>query len=133
NPQNSATFKDLDLTLIGNEGIQHDPPGGSPVTADRVEAWLAAHLFERVAMASPIDFYQDSVFASLRLTDYLDPIVELAGGYNLTPVDGDGLNFQLTARLIPEPNTFVLIAIGFAILGFRRRQIDSAEFRRTRS
>lgn len=121
-PLDTAKFTNLDLTLIGNEDIQSDPPMFGLVTSDRVETWLADRVFEYVPVGAPINLFWDSHFETLSLTDYLNGTVELSGGYDSTFVDGDGLNFQVSARLIPEPGTMSLMAVGLAAsLAVRQR------------
>jgi hypothetical protein len=111
----TAQFTDLDLALIGNEDIQNNPPFLAPITADRVEAWLAARVFEQEPVGAPINFYLDSQHPNLSLTDFLTGTVGLVGGYDHRLVDGDGLQFNLQATIIPEPCSLVLI--GLATLG----------------
>jgi hypothetical protein len=59
------------------------------------------------------------------LTDYLNGTVQLSGGYDLRPVDADGLNFQVVAKLIPEPGSNLLIALlTVAYLSIRDRRSE---------
>ena len=121
-PLETVQFTNLDLTLIGNEDIQENPPIGVLVTPDRVETWLANRVFEYVPVLAPINLFWDSHFETLTLTDFLNGTVELSGGYNLTFVDGDGLDFQVSARLIPEPGAMCLTVVGLvASLAICRR------------
>lgn len=122
----TARFIDLDLLLIGNEGIQNNPPILTPVTADRVEAWLAARVFEQEPVGAPINFYLDSQLSNLSLTDFLTGIVGLTGGYDRRPVDGDGLQFNLQASIIPEPGSLVLIGLA-ALAAYTRRRMCHSE------
>jgi hypothetical protein len=125
----TARFTDFDLRLTGNENIQNHPPEFAPVTADRVEAWLSARVFEpSLIIDAPFVLYFDSHFQTLSYKDNLDGTVLLSGGYNRTLVDGDGLNFQVLARAIPEPGTAAFAGLVLLLaLGVRtpRRQICS--------
>jgi hypothetical protein len=107
----TAVFSDLDLVLTGNEDIQNNPPLVAPVTADRVEAWLAARVFNQEFIGAPINFYRDSQLMTLGLSDFLQGTVGLFGGYDNRPVDGDGLHFNFRARLIPEPCSLALVCL----------------------
>jgi hypothetical protein len=120
-PPNTARFTHLDLLLVGNEDIQNNPPIVVPVTSDRVEAWLAARVFNQLPVAAPINYFEESQFRTLSLTDFLNGTIQLAGGYDARLVDGDGLNFQVSARLVPEPATVSLgaIALLFCCVGRR--------------
>jgi hypothetical protein len=116
----TARLLDLDLALTGNEPIQAAPPTLAPVTADRVEAWLANQLFVEDFIGGLLHL-ESSTRPNLKLTDALNGNLTLVGGYNLTPVDGDGVHFNFSAVAIPEPAAATLMAVALAV-GFVRKR-----------
>jgi hypothetical protein len=116
----TARLLNLNLFLTGNEAIQAAPPTAAPVTADRVETYLASHTFVTDFIGGLVHL-ESSTHPNLKLTDALNGNLLFIGGYDARPVDGDGLNFQLSARVIPEPAAISLLAIAaIAIVGRRR-------------
>jgi hypothetical protein len=63
---------------------------------------------------------------NLLLTDSLNDHFNIIGGYDATPVDGDGMHIDFGAVAVPEPTGAGLIAV--AVLGARcaRRSRRSA-------
>ena len=119
---NEAQLLNLNLFLTGNEAIQASPPPVAPVTADRVEEFLADQTFVTDFIGGLVHL-ESSTFPNLKLTDGVNGIIAIRGGYDLRFIDGDGLNFQFSASvvLIPEPTTIGLIATAaMTILGGRR-------------
>ncbi len=118
----TARLVDVDLMLVGNEPVQANPPGLALVTGERVSTWLESRRFVQLPVGAPF-VYADDVFPTFTLTDFLNGTVSLGGGYDSTPADGIGVDFQLNATLIPEPASWLLaglaLAIGLAM--YRRR------------
>jgi hypothetical protein len=110
----SAKLVDVDLTLIGNEGIQQTSTF-SLVTAEGVAVWLEDRSFENLITAGPFEVFADETHPNLQLTDFLNGTVTLSGGFNNTPSDGDGVQFELTAEVVPEPSSVFLFAVGLAV------------------
>ena len=111
----TARLVDVDLMLIGNEPVQANPPGLALVTGERVATWLEDRRFIRLPLGAPFDVYADETFPNLRLTDLLNGTVSLQGGFDSTPADGIGVDFQLNATLIPEPASLLLAGAAAAI------------------
>lgn len=111
----------LNLVLTGNEAIQAAPPLVSPVTADRVEAYLASHLFVEDFVGGGLHL-ESSTRPNLKLTDWLNGDLSLIGGYDATPIDGDAIRFQFTAVAIPEPAAATLAVAAAAFVFGRRRR-----------
>jgi hypothetical protein len=115
----TARLLDLDLILTGNEAIQAEPPPVAPVTADRVETYLASHTFVEDFIGGLLHLKSSST-PGLKLTDTLSGSLLIRGSFDSRPLDGDGLNFQFSASVIPEPTAISLLAIG-AVAILRRR------------
>lgn len=110
-----ATLLDVDLTLIGNDQVQQETL--SPfLTAEGVADWLEDRSFENspLPIGGPFEIFNDETHPRLVLTDLLNGTVTLSGGFNHTASDGVGVNFELTAVVVPEPSSVVLLAIGLA-------------------
>jgi hypothetical protein len=111
----TAKLLNAELTLLGNDGIQNDPPGLlAPVTAERVQAWLESRMFVKQSVVGPFELYTDDTFPELRLFDLLNGTVHLEGGFDSTPADGVGMQFSLIATAVPEPDNLALVAIAVA-------------------
>jgi hypothetical protein len=117
----TARLLNLDLTLTGNEPIQAAPPASVPVTAERVEAWLASQLFVEDFIGGLLHL-ESSTRPNLKLTDALNGNLTLVGGYDSTPVDGDGIHFNFSAVAIPEPAAATLMAVAMAFGIVRNRR-----------
>jgi hypothetical protein len=118
----TARLLSLNLSLTGNEAIQAAPPPSPfiPVTADRVEAWLGGHVFVNDFIGGLLHL-ESSTVDGLKLTDTLSGSLFLRGGYDATPVDGDGMHFEFTAVAVPEPAAAMLLVMsGLAVLRRRR-------------
>lgn len=117
----TARLLNLNLFLTGNESIQASPPNLVPVTADRVEAYLADQLFIEDFIGGLLHL-KSSTIPDLKLTDGLNGNITLSGGYDATPVDGQGVEFQFSAVAVavPEPATVSLLAAAALFLGRRR-------------
>jgi hypothetical protein len=109
----TARLLNLSLVLTGNEAIQAAPPIVLPVTADRVGTYLASQVFVEDFIGGLLHL-ESATVPGLKLTDGLNGNLMIVGGYDDTPADGDGLNFQFSARSIPEPSTCALAV--FAVL-----------------
>jgi hypothetical protein len=113
-----ARLLDVDVTLTGNQQVQENPPGGWPVSSERVATWLEARDFEKQPVAGPFDLYTDETWQGLSLIDTLNGMIRLEGGFDRTGVDGPAMQFSLNAVLIPEPGGLLLFLAGtLAILG----------------
>jgi hypothetical protein len=124
--ETAARLLDVDLTLLGNQAIQENPPAASPVTSDRVATWLEARHLLKQPVAGPFDLYTDEIFPNLQLIDTLNGFVRLEGGFDSTPADGIGMQFGLNATLIPEPGGLqltyaagTLLIVGAWLLQFK--------------
>jgi hypothetical protein len=116
----TARLLNLNLFLTDNDAIQAAPPPFGGVTADRVETYLASHTFVTDFIGGLVHL-ESSTHPNLKLTDALNGNLAIFGGYDNTPVDGDGLNFEFSARLIPEPAAISLLAMAaFAVVRRRR-------------
>jgi hypothetical protein len=118
----SARLLNLNLFLTGNEAIQAAPPAAAPVTADRVETYLASHTFVTDFIGGLIHL-ESSTHPNLKLTDGVNGNLAIFGGYDARPVDGDGLNFQFSARAVPEPVSVLLFATSALAMLPRRRSV----------
>jgi hypothetical protein len=114
----TARLLNLNLVLTGNEAIQTAPPAVAPVTADRVETYLANQVFVEDFIGGLLHL-KSSTVPGLKLTDGLNGNLAIVGGYDNTPVDGDGLNFQFSARNIPEPSTCALAVVAVLVASCR--------------
>jgi hypothetical protein len=114
NDGDTAKLLNVELTLLGNETIQDDPPGLVPVTVERVQAWLESRIFVKQSVVGPFELYKDGIFPELQLFDLLNGTVHIAGGFDSTPADGVGMQFSLIATAVPEPGTLALAAIAVA-------------------
>ena len=117
-----ATLLDVDLTLIGNDEVQQSAP--TPlVTAEGLADWLEDRSFESTAIGGATDVFADGTFPNLELVDSKtgNGTVEIFGGYDFTPSDGDGVQFELIAKVVPEPSSVFLLAAGVLFaLAWRR-------------
>jgi hypothetical protein len=98
----TAQLLNLNLVLTGNEAIQAAPPGLHPVTADRVETYLASHTFVEDFIGGLLHL-KSSTVPGLKLTDGLNGNIAITGGFDHTPVDGTGMLFNFSAVVVPEP------------------------------
>ena len=117
-----ATLLDVDFTLIGNDEVRQSAP--TPfVTSAGVADWLEDRSFEHFPIGGPWEVFVDETHPNLVLTDFLNGTVMLSGGFNNTAFDGEGVHFELTAEVVPEPSSAILMAIGLAcaVLGRRAR------------
>ncbi len=115
----TATLLNLNLLLTGNEAIQAAAPAFHPVTADRVETYLASHTFVNDFTGGLLHL-KSSTTPGLKLTDGLNGNLSINGGFDLTPVDGTAMQFQFGAFVVPEP-TGALLAVAALALVRRRR------------
>jgi hypothetical protein len=116
----TARLLNLNLFLTGNEPIQAAPPVASPVTADRVETYLASHAFVEDFIGGLLHL-KSSIHPNLKLTDGLNGHIAIRGGYDNRPADGDGLQFEFSAVAVPEPAGVALLAAASFALVRRRR------------
>lgn len=117
----TARLLNLNLFLTGNEAIQAAAPAFHPVTADRVETYLAGHLFVEDFIGGLLHL-ESSTVPGLKLTDSLNGNLLIAGGYDMTPVDGNGMHFQFSAHAIPEPTGIALSTVAAAAIYIVRRR-----------
>jgi hypothetical protein len=104
--------------LLGNQAVQENPPAAAPVTSDRLANWLEARSFLKQPVAGPFDLYTDEIFSGFQLTNTLNGMVTLQGGFDTTPVDGIGMQFSLNATLVPEPDALALACAACALTIF---------------
>jgi hypothetical protein len=109
----TARFLNVELVLTGNEAIQMNPPPFTPVTADSVEQWLEDRLLFDIFTLAPWTEYHDRTFPNFALLDF-DGSVLVRGGFDHTSADGTAMNFNISARLIPEPAAGALIGLALA-------------------
>jgi hypothetical protein len=115
----TARLLDLDLMLTGNEAIQAAPPAFDAVTADRVEEFLASQTFVEDFVGGLLHL-ESSTYPELKLTDGLNGSLSISGGFDSTPVDGNGMLFDFSAVAVPEPTGFTLVATAMFALCARR-------------
>jgi hypothetical protein len=120
----TARLLDLNLVLTGNETIQAAPPPVAPVTADRVEQYLASNTFVPDTIGAFL-YLKSSTYPNLKLTDTLSGGLFITGGFDGRFIDGAGLHFQFIASEIPEPSTIALAAAAALVLLRARRRISS--------
>jgi hypothetical protein len=126
----TARLLNIDLVLTGNQAIQESPPAGATVTADRVEEFLGSHTFVEDFIGGLVHL-QSSTHEDLKLTDGLNGNLSINGGFDNTPADGIGLQFDFSAVAIPEPAGIALVAtaalalLGSRSFGFRRQMPNS--------
>jgi hypothetical protein len=116
----TARLLNLNLFLTSNEPIQAAPPDVTPVTADRVETYLASHLFVEDFIGGLLHL-ESSTVPGLKLTDGLNGNIAIFGGFDMTPVDGHGMQFQFSAQAIPEPTGMALFITAALFIVRRRR------------
>jgi hypothetical protein len=116
----TARLLNLNLFLTGNEAIQAAPPPFGGVTADRVETYLASHTFVTDFIGGLVHL-ESSTHPNLKLTDGVNGNLAIFGGFDLRPIDGEGLNFQFSARAIPEPASILLFTTSALAIIRRRR------------
>lgn len=116
----TARLLDFDLELTGNEAIQAAPPAFGVITADRVADYLASQQFVQDFVGGLLHLESTSDPA-LKLTDSLSGQLTLRGGYDARPVDGDAVQFQLTATVVPEPASCALAGAAAIALAAGRR------------
>jgi hypothetical protein len=110
----TARLLNLDLVLTGNDAVQMNPPVFTPVTADRVEEFLAARLFDNLFVAAPLDQYQEQTYDNFYLYDFLQDSIRLQGGFDATPADGAAMLFAVNAQLVPEPAGAAMMGVTLA-------------------
>ena len=112
-----------------SSSIVKPKPGVSGMTNwffyEGVAGWLEDRSFEKdLNSLGPFEIFTSKTYPNLQLTDLLNGTVTLSGGYDFTPSDGDGVQFALTAEVVPEPSSFVLLALGLAVALTWRRAVD---------
>ena len=117
----TARLLNLNLFLTGNEAIQAAPPDFTPVTTDRIETYLANQLFVEDFIGGLLHL-KSSTVPGLKLTDSLNGNLLIAGGFDMTPVDGHGMEFQFSASAVPEPTGMALFTAAAAALYIKRRR-----------
>jgi len=117
----TARLLNLNLFLTGNEAIQAAPPDFTPVTPDRVETYLANQLFVEDFIGGLLHL-KSSTVPGLKLTDSLNGNLLIAGGFDMTPVDGHGMEFQFSAQAVPEPAGIALCAAAATALCIGRQR-----------
>jgi hypothetical protein len=97
-----GSFRAADIALSGNESIQHDPPGYMPVTAPRVASFLESRSFGAAQFGPEYVELTADWPRGLLLRYYSNGDLTLTGGYDATPIDGDGMLFNVSATpLLP--------------------------------
>jgi len=121
-PPSTAQILSADIALSGNEAIQNNPPNEfTPVTAERVADYLEARSFFLLQPPTPYDEYAAEGTIGLRLRDFMDGRLTLTGGFDDTPVDGTAMLFDVSANVVPEPASVILVCAAAALLMGRRR------------
>jgi hypothetical protein len=112
NPADTARILSADIALFGNEAIQNNPPNGfTPVTAARVASYLEERLFAEFQVAGEFVEYAAQQPTGLRLRDFLNGVLTLTGGFDHTPVDGTAMLFNVSASVVPEPASLILVLV----------------------
>jgi hypothetical protein len=121
----SFRFIDLDLTLTGNEAIQAAPPDLAAVTAERVAEWLEARHMVNVPSVPEFSAFRDEDVTGLMAQDFNDRLT-LTGGFDITPVDGTAMLFNVTAVPVPEPTAALAVTLAIAALHTASRSRPAA-------
>lgn len=117
----TARLLNLNLTLTGNEAIQAQSPPPGLVNAANVARYLNSKLFVEDFIGGPLHLKAEAI-PGLKLTDSRNGNIALVGGYDSTPVDGNGVYFQFSAQAIPEPTGMALGAAAALFCIVRRRR-----------
>jgi hypothetical protein len=118
----AARILDVDLTFVGNQTVQENPPELTLVTADRVEDWLESRQFVQESTTETFALYTDQIFPDFKLFNFSDGTVRLEGGYNATPADGIGVQFRVNALAVPEPSSQLMFCVALLFGGIGRRK-----------
>lgn len=119
----TATFDNVDFTLIGNEEVVADRGvlfiGGT--IPEFVNELLDNSVLDLLPTAGPTTVYQ-RLFSNgtLRLS-LLGDIATIAGGSDSTPSDGVAFDYDVTGQMIPEPATTIMLGFGVVSMLVRRR------------
>jgi hypothetical protein len=106
----SFRFTDLDLTLTGNEAIQANPPSYAAVTPQSVADWLASRQMVNVPSVPEFSAFRDETVTGLMAQDF-DVRLTISGGFDIMPVDGTAMLFNITAVPVPEPGSAVVATL----------------------
>jgi len=117
----TARLLNLNLVLTGNEAIQMQSPPPGLVNAANVERYLDSKLFVEDFVGALLHLKAEAI-PGLKLTDSLNGNIAIVGGYDSTPVDGNGVYFQFSAQAIPEPTGMALVSAAAAALCIKRRR-----------
>ncbi|MEO0531040.1 MAG: hypothetical protein AAF266_10780 [Planctomycetota bacterium] len=125
------TFDGQSITeanLVLDSPLTVDPiVPGQLTTAERVEDFLEGLTWAEVPPFPPTVLFDATNLpgpGNLALAydgpGLIGATGNLMGGYDARPVDGDGVGFNATLRIVPEPATALLITCGMLLTGRRR-------------
>lgn len=128
--KSAMTFMDLDLQLDGNEALQTHATW--PINAETAERFLESigePGYDRDLLLREPGVYEldesTTIFNQPLRVEISGDSLQISGGIDWTPVDGDGQLFNVSATMVPEPShgiPFVGLAVLFVARVHRTRK-----------